>query len=204
MLHVLYLLLKNSFIMRQRLLLDSKVLEVTLSRLCMQLLENHGDFSNSVIIGLQPRGAKLAERIASRLSALLGYRVNMGLLDATFFRDDFRRRELPLQPNITKIPFLVEDKKVILVDDVLYTGRSVRAALDALQAYGRPAKVELLALVERKYTRELPVEGQYIGLTVNSIRSERVFVKWADENGQNQDEIWLLGESLPEPYPMNS
>jgi len=161
----------------------------------MQLLENHGDFSNSVIIGLQPRGAKLCEHIVAKLEKLLGYQVQSGFLDATFFRDDFRRREQPLQPHVTNIPFLVENKKVILVDDVLYTGRSVRASMDALQAYGRPTSVELLVLVERKYTRELPVEGQYVGLAVNTIRSERVLVQWANDQEHTSNEVWLLSNS---------
>jgi pyrimidine operon attenuation protein/uracil phosphoribosyltransferase len=164
----------------------------------MQLLENHGDFQDSVLIGLQPRGRILCEHIVEKLEKILGLKIEVGLLDATFFRDDFRRRDLPLQPNVTDIPFLVEGKKVILIDDVLFTGRSVRAALDALQAYGRPKKVELLTLVERKYTRELPVEGQYVGLHVNSIRSERVFVKWADEAGQKCNQVWLIGEFMQE------
>src|SRR5690606_1427635 len=113
--------------------------------------------------GLQPRGIFLADRLAARLKEFVNRKIELGYLDITFYRDDFRRRESPLKANSTKIDFTIENKKVILVDDVLYTGRSVRAALDAMNAFGRPAKVELLVLVNRKYTRHIPVEPDYIG-----------------------------------------
>lgn len=177
--------------MQKRLILDRLQLDITISRLCQQLIENHDHFTDSVILGMQPRGIFLAERINNKLKEITGIKIPIGYLDATFYRDDFRRRETPLKANATKIPFLIENKKVILIDDVLYTGRSVRAALDAMNAFGRPAKVELLVLIDRKYTRDLPVEANYIGKHVNSIQSQRVLVEWT-EQGYEQDHIWLV------------
>ncbi|MEY3342750.1 MAG: hypothetical protein RL090_434, partial [Bacteroidota bacterium] len=163
---------------------------ITIDRLCYQLIENHGDFSNSVIIGLQPRGVYLSNRIANRLSSLLGGKpIVNGNLDITFFRDDFRRREQVIVPSSTDIDFVVENKKVILADDVLYTGRSVRAAMDALQSFGRPLKVELLALIDRKFSREIPIEPNYVGKAIDSIMSEKVRVLWSEVDGT--DEVWL-------------
>ncbi len=160
-------------------------------RLCHQLIENHGNFSDSVIIGLQPRGRQVAQRLQRTLASILGTSVPTGFLDTTFHRDDFRRRETPLAANATLINFLIEGKNVILVDDVLYTGRSVRAALDAMIAYGRPANVELLVLIDRLYSRDLPIEATYVGRRVNSLLSQRVLVEWK-EQGIPEDNIWLI------------
>lgn len=147
------------------------------------MIENHGDFSNSVLIGLQPRGSAVADRLHDRIKTFTGIDVPLGTLDITFFRDDFRRRNIPIAANATKIDFLVEDKRVILVDDVLYTGRSVRAGLDALMAYGRPKEVEFLALIDRRFSRQLPVSADYIGRTVDAIKSEHVEVIWEGSSG---------------------
>ncbi len=157
--------------MQKKLLLSSQQLDLTIKRLCHQLIENHRDFENTVIIGLQPRGIFPAGRIKTRLEQILGREIPLGYLDITFYRDDFRRREKPAKANATNMPFIIEDKKVILIDDVLFTGRSVRAALDAMTAFGRPELVELLVLVNRKYTRNLPIEPNYIGRMggVNSV-----------------------------------
>lgn len=180
--------------MQKRLLLDKKLLNITIDRLCQQLIENHDDFSNSVLIGLQPRGSFLAKRIQERLKEHSGINVELGLLDITFFRDDFRRKGSPIQANETDIPFLVEKKKVILIDDVLFTGRSVRAALDAMNAYGRPELVELLVLIDRKYTRDLPIQPNYIGKSVNSMLSQKVIVEWNGVDGATSDDVWLINK----------
>lgn len=177
--------------MQKKLILDGPLLEITVSRLCQQLIENHQDFNNSVILGLQPRGVFLAERIHRQLELLLEKNVRMGFLDITFHRDDFRRREVPLEANTTSIPFIIENQKVILVDDVLYTGRSVRAALDAMIAFGRPSKVELLVLVNRRYSRDLPIQADYTGLSVNTMPSQRVLVEW-ENHGAKKDNVWLI------------
>jgi pyrimidine operon attenuation protein/uracil phosphoribosyltransferase len=175
----------------KKLLLSSDALAVTLNRLCAELIEIHEDFSNTVMIGLQPRGTFLAKRLASLLQSR--YKLNpipLGFLDSTFFRDDFRRREQPIIANQTQIDFLVEGKKVIFVDDVLYTGRSVRAALDAIHSFGRPEVIELLCLIDRKFTRHLPIQPNYTGRQVEAIRSERVLVNWEEESGA--DAVYLI------------
>ena len=176
--------------MSKRLILNNSLIDITLNRLCQQLIENHEDFSNSAIIGLQPRGAFPALRIKEKLELQLKTQVLLGKLDATFYRDDFRRREKPLKANTTDVPFIIEGKKVILIDDVLFTGRTVRAALDAMAAFGRPDKVELLVLIDRKYTRELPIEADYVGKYVDSVFSQRVMAEWKEQNGI-EDSVWL-------------
>jgi pyrimidine operon attenuation protein/uracil phosphoribosyltransferase len=177
--------------MEKRLILDTDLLQITINRLVEELIENHKDFQNTVLIGLQPRGVFLAQRIQKRLNERLNKELPLGLLDTTFYRDDFRRRDTPLQANATKIPFIIEDKKVILIDDVLFTGRTVRAALDAMIAFGRPRLVELLTFIDRKYTRDLPIQADYVGRRVNTIKSQRVLVEWTDQGAEN-DKIWLV------------
>lgn len=162
-------------------LLEGKGLELVLHRLCLELVENCGDFSNTAIIGLQPRGSLLSANLSKRLEKITGKSIKHGILDITFFRDDFRRGEEILKPNTTKIDFLVENAHVILIDDVLYTGRSVRAGLDALLAFGRPKKVELLTLIDRKNTRHIPVESNYIGLTVDTHAGQKVQLTWNED-----------------------
>lgn len=177
--------------MQKRLILDSDQIEITINRLCQQLIENHQNFEETVILGLQPRGIHLAETIKAKLQKLLRFDIKLGYLDTTFYRDDFRRRETPVKAKATQIDFIIEGKQIVLVDDVLFTGRSVRAALDAMIAFGRPQKVELLVLVNRKYARELPIEPDYIGKNVNTIESQRVLVEWK-ELGSKSDKIWLI------------
>jgi pyrimidine operon attenuation protein/uracil phosphoribosyltransferase len=177
--------------MEKRLILDTELLQITINRLVEELIENHDDFENTVLIGLQPRGIFLAERIKKRLEERLDKKLPLGYLDTTFYRDDFRRRDNPLQANATKIPFLIENKKVILIDDVLFTGRTVRAALDAMIAFGRPKLVELLTFIDRKYTRDLPIQPDYVGKRVNTLKSQRVLVEWVDQ-GAKSDKIWLV------------
>ena len=175
---------------QKRLILSSPLLEIMVSRLCQQLIENHADFANSVLLGLQPRGIYFAERIVAELRQTANLNVPLGYLDATFFRDDFRRRDI-LRPNATKVDFVIEKKKVILIDDVLATGRMVRAAIDAMQAFGRPSKVELLVLIDRQYNREVPIEADYTGLKVNTLDTQRVQVEWR-EQGHEADQIWIV------------
>lgn len=171
-------------------LLQTQQFELIIKRLCYQLIENHDQFKDSVIIGLQPRGVYLAQRIYQELKRIVGNeQISCGELDVTFFRDDFRKGA-PLLANKTKIDFIIEDKKVILVDDVLYTGRTIRAGLDAMLAFGRPRKVELLVLVDRRYSRHLPIEPDYIGMSVDTISSEKVKVSWRETEGK--DEVLLL------------
>ncbi|HYK76280.1 MAG TPA: bifunctional pyr operon transcriptional regulator/uracil phosphoribosyltransferase PyrR [Daejeonella sp.] len=179
--------------MQNLTLLDGQKFQITIQRLCHQLIENHNDFSDSVILGIQPRGIFLGRRIAEELQKILpSANILLGNLDITFFRDDFRRKDGLLLPSSTEIDFIIEDKKVILVDDVLWTGRTIRAALDAIQAFGRPKKVELLTLVDRRYARHLPIEADYIGITVDTINSQKVVVSWKETEGE--DKVTLLSE----------
>ncbi len=180
--------------MQKKLLLDHQLFEITIQRLCQQLIENHRNFDKTVLIGLQPRGIYLADRIQKTLEKTLEQNIEVGFLDITFYRDDFRRREKPLKANATNMPFILEDKKVVLIDDVLYTGRSIRAALDAMTAFGRPSLVELLILIERKYTRQLPIQPNYIGKSVNTMQSQRVQVEWQVQ-GAKKDNIWLINKA---------
>lgn len=167
--------------MSKKVLLNSKEIEIILHRLACQLIENHDDFSESVLIGLQPRGSYFAERLAKILKEDYAIEnLNLGLLDITFFRDDFRRREAPLEATNTQIDFLIENKKVVLIDDVLYSGRSVNAALTAIQSYGRPEYVELCVLIDRRFSRHLPIQPNYRGRQVDAINEERVTVNWKE------------------------
>jgi pyrimidine operon attenuation protein/uracil phosphoribosyltransferase len=179
--------------MQKKLILDSDLLNITISRLCQQLIENHNDFSDSVIIGMQPRGIYLADLIHKNLQSNIRKQIPLGYLDATFHRDDFRRRETPVKASENRIPFIIEGKKVILVDDVLFTGRTIRAAMDALITFGRPEKVELLVLIDRKYNRELPIEADYVGKTVSTVSAQRVLVE-LQAQGHKQNKIWLINK----------
>lgn len=179
--------------MQKKLILDSDLLDITLSRLCQQLIENHNDFGESAILGMQPRGIYLAELIHQKLEKALKKKIDLGYLDVTFHRDDFRRREIPIKANETRVPFLIENRNVILIDDVLFTGRTVRAAMDAMIAFGRPKKVELLVLIDRKYNRDLPIAPDYVGKAVNTLASQRVQVEWQAQ-GNKQNKIWLINQ----------
>jgi pyrimidine operon attenuation protein/uracil phosphoribosyltransferase len=175
--------------MKPRVILEKDKFDVTIKRLCHQLIEVHDDFRDSTIIGLQPRGIYLASRIKKELETILkNKKVNCGELDITFYRDDFRKKELI--PNKTNIDFIIEDKNVILIDDVLFTGRTIRAGLDAMLAFGRPKDVELLVLVDRRFSRHVPIQAKYVGITIDSIESQNVKVEWKELDGK--DKITLL------------
>ncbi len=175
--------------MSTKIILDTRQFEITIQRLCHQLIEQHNRFTDSVIIGLQPRGIYLAQRIQNELQKILKLKnIHCGDLDITFYRDDFRKKELI--PNRTNIDFIIEDKNVILVDDVLFTGRTIRAGLDAMQAFGRPKDVELLVLVDRRFSRHVPIQAKYVGITIDSIESQNVKVEWKETDGK--DKITLL------------
>ena len=177
--------------MQKRILLNHNHLSITISRLCHQLIENHNSFENTVLLGLQPRGIYLAERIKRILKESGQEDVPLGYLDITFYRDDFRRRDELLSPSETKIPFIIENKNVVLIDDVLYTGRTIKSALDAISAFGRPSKVEFMTLIDRIYSRHIPVEANYVGKYVNTVLSQKVLVELT-EQGKKEDNIWLI------------
>jgi pyrimidine operon attenuation protein / uracil phosphoribosyltransferase len=172
--------------MEKQIILNEKQFTLTLQRLCHQLIENHEDFSETVLIGLQPRGIHVLNRLKDLLESKLNKSVTCGNLDITFYRDDFRRRERPIIPSVTNIDFIIEGKNVVLIDDVLYTGRTIRSGLDALLAFGRPKKVELLALVDRRFNRDLPIQADYVGRSVDTLVEERVSVEWKELEGEDK------------------
>lgn len=173
-----------------RRVIDQQQLLITLDRLCFELIENHNDFEGSVLMGIQPRGVYLARRILERLRKFVpGLKLPYGELDITFFRDDFRRREM-IVPSTTHVDFLVEGKRVILVDDVFFTGRTIRAAMDALLAFGRPSTVELLVLIHRKFSKQLPIQPDYTGIAIDTVSSQKVKVHLEQPDGE--DGVWLV------------
>lgn len=177
--------------MSQKILLTGKEINIILHRLACQLLENHLDFSNTVLVGIQPRGIFLAQRLTKILKEDYKIKgIKLGSLDITFYRDDFRRSDKTLQANKTKIDFLVEDKNVVFIDDVLYTGRSIRAALTAIQSFGRPENIELLTLIDRRFSRHLPIQPNYRGRQVDAINDEKVKVMWQENDGE--DAVYLV------------
>lgn len=170
-----------------RVITEQRRFALTIERLCRQLIEQHGRFEDTCLIGIQPRGVHLADRLQRELQRILQTdSLAAGKLDITFYRDDFRTRDKPLSASRTEIDFLVEDKTVILVDDVLYTGRTVQAALTALHHYGRAKKVELLTMVDRRFNRHLPVQADYVGITVDAVDKAFVRVEWEALNGEDQ------------------
>lgn len=178
---------RQARLMKPRVILSDKAFQLTLSRLCHQLIENHGDFSNTCLIGVQPRGVALAERIVSGLKAKLPKQVILyGQLDATFYRDDFRRGDKIITANAINMEFSIEGKDVVLIDDVFYTGRTIRAAMDALLDFGRPKKVELLTLIDRRFSRHVPIQPDYTGRTVDAVASEVVKVEWKEQDGKDR------------------
>jgi pyrimidine operon attenuation protein/uracil phosphoribosyltransferase len=170
-------------------ILNEQQLAIIIKRLSHQVLENHVNLENTVLIGIQPRGIFVSDHIVREVQQLVpAEKVQYGKLDITFYRDDVRK-ELHV-PNYTDIPFSIENKSVVLIDDVLYTGRTIRAALDALLAFGRPAKVELLILIDRRFSRELPIQPDYVGRSIDSIISQKVKVFWKQRDGK--EEVVLL------------
>lgn len=179
--------------MDKKKLLNERSISITLNRLAHQLLENHGDFSNTVLIGLQSRGIHVLNQLVPILESNGINNIPHGTLDITFFRDDFRRRTSPLEPSMTKIDVLLEGKNVVFIDDVLYTGRSIRAGMDAINSFGRPKQIELLVLIDRRFSRELPIEPKYVGKTVDAIDTEKVVVEW-DQNIDHKGQVSLIRE----------
>jgi pyrimidine operon attenuation protein/uracil phosphoribosyltransferase len=177
--------------MSQKVLLSATEVHIALQRLACQLIENHDTFSNTVLIGIQPRGIYLAERLKEILEKDYKIKkIQLGYLDITFYRDDFRRGDKTLSANTTKIDFIVEDKKIVFIDDVLYTGRSIRSALTAIQSFGRPLEIELLTLIDRRFSRHLPIQPDYRGRQVDAIGNEKVKVCWKEQDGE--DAVYLV------------
>ena len=172
--------------MPKKILLDSKKIHLILSRLVYELIENHKDFQDTVLIGLQPRGVYLFNQILKVFETNHPkIKIKSGILDFTFFRDDFRRSEKTLKASSTQINFSVENKNVVLIDDVLFTGRSIKAAMSSMDSYGRPNSIELLVLIDRRYKREIPIQANYCGAKIDTFKGDRVNVVWNENSDKN-------------------
>jgi len=170
-------------------ILTEQQVALSIKRLAHQILENHLELKDTVLIGMQPRGIYVSDRIADELKKLTDpQKIAYGKLDITFYRDDVRK-EIKFA-NKTDIPFSIENKIVVIIDDVLWTGRTIRAALDALLDFGRPAKVELCVLIDRRFSRELPIHADYVGRTIDTFPSQKVMVRWKENHGV--DEVVLV------------
>lgn len=175
----------------QALLLNPQKVALITKRFALQIIENHKDLSNLAIIGLQPRGIALAKCVRNEVENLVGQDLKFGELDHTFFRDDIGRGEIHL-PKPSKIEFSTEGMNIIIIDDVLFTGRSVRAAIDAILRFGRPLRIELMVLVERIFERELPIKPDYKGISIDSRKvNQKVKVDWQSDENVN---VWLLNQ----------
>jgi pyrimidine operon attenuation protein/uracil phosphoribosyltransferase len=166
-------------------ILTEQQLAITIKRLAHQVLENHIHLDDTVFIGIQPRGVYLSDQIVEEIKKQISQdKVQYGKLDITFYRDDIRK-ELHV-PNQTNILFSIEGKNVVIIDDVLYTGRTIRATLDALMDMGRPEKVELCVLIDRRFSRQLPIQPDYVGKSIDSIISQKVKVYWKKRDGKEE------------------
>ena len=185
----------QSLFMQPKLLLNAHQIDILLHRLACQLIENHRDFSNAVLIGLQPRGIYLLDRLTQRLFQDYGSdNLTIGKLDITFFRDDFRRSDIPHAASSTEMNIPIEGKDIVFIDDVLYTGRSIRAALTAIESYGRPKSIELLTLIDRRFSRDLPIQPDYVGRQVDALQNDKVTVEWKATH--ETEAVYLLKDIL--------
>ena len=171
--------------MSSTLLLEKNEMARILDRLASQVLERHAACENVMLVGIQRRGADLARRLAERIEARLNAPVPLGTLDINLYRDDWTSLEGKPHIGQSKIPGSVDERVIILVDDVLFSGRTIRAALEALLDYGRPRAVELLVLIDRGH-RELPIHGDYVGRKINTARSEKVNVLMEERDGRDE------------------
>jgi pyrimidine operon attenuation protein/uracil phosphoribosyltransferase len=168
--------------------MDGHALDLTLTRIAHQILERRMPLDTMCIVGMQTRGVYLARRIAAKINALGGMTLKTGVLDTTLYRDDYRIAFRQPQVRVTDIPFDINGKNVVLVDDVLFTGRTVRAALDALMDHGRPRTIQLAVLVDRGH-RELPIRADYVGEQITTSPVQEVALKVSEIDGE--DSLWL-------------
>lgn len=173
----------------EKTLLNSKDLKIKLSRIVHQIIEYNNDIENLAVVGIKTRGEYLGKRVVNELKAATNKNIPFGTLDITLYRDDLRQNPVIPELKETDIPFKVEDTTIILVDDVLFTGRTIRAAIDAIMDYGRPSKIKLAVLIDRGL-RELPIQADYVGLNIETSLSEKikVFLKETDK----KDKVVLM------------
>jgi len=170
-------------------LMDETALKRTITRLAHEIIERCKGTENIAVIGIRTRGEFVARRIAKKIEEVENTTVPVGVLDTVMYRDDFRRTKALPAMEITDIPFSVDDKILILVDDVIYTGRTIRAAMDALMDFGRPSAIQLAVLIDRGH-RELPIKADYIGKSLPTAKNEEVRVQMREVDGR--DEILLV------------
>lgn len=181
--------------MTERQVMSDDGISRALSRIAHEILERNRGAGELLLVGIHRRGVPLAKRLSERLAEFEGVTVPVGSLDINLYRDDLRERERPrVRVHRTDLPVSIKDQRVVLVDDVLYTGRTVRAALDALNDYGRPTQVQLAVMIDRGH-RELPIRADYVGRNIPTARSEIVAVRTTENDGL--DEVVLL---RPEDY----
>lgn len=168
--------------MNQRIILDEETLKRSITRITFEIIEQNKDLDNLVLVGIKTRGITLAKRIAERMKALENVELKVGELDITYFRDDLVR---PIDLVKPTLPFDVNSKQVIIVDDVLYTGRTIRAALDAIMSMGRPKRIALAVLIDRGH-RELPIRPDYVGKNIPTSKEEDIKVELIENDGCDQ------------------
>jgi pyrimidine operon attenuation protein / uracil phosphoribosyltransferase len=173
------------------LLMDAQALDRALTRISHQILERNQEIKNIGIVGMQTRGVYLARRIAAKIGEIEHVELTAGVLDVSFYRDDYRIALKQPNVKVTNIPFNVNGIDMVLVDDVLYTGRTVRAALDALTDFGRPKTIQFAALIDRGH-REMPIAADYVGMTVTTRSNQEVALKVMEIDGE--DSVWLMEE----------
>ncbi|MBS1262587.1 MAG: Bifunctional protein PyrR [Calditrichaeota bacterium] len=176
---------------REVRLLDELDVQRSITRLAHEIIERNRGVENLGVVGIRTRGVDVARRIATAMGEIAGGKIDVGVLDVTMYRDDFRIRKVGPQMKVTDIPFEIDNTTVLLIDDVLYTGRTARAALDALIAYGRPARVQLAVLVDRGH-RELPIKADFVGKNIPTSSGENVQVRIREVDGV--DEVVLIRE----------
>ena len=171
----------------EREILNQESIVITIERLCHQLIEAHNTFDNTVLIGVQPRGTYLNNRILKKLKLIVpNSNIESGNVDISFYRDDLMRRDKPIVPEVMDIEISLEGKDIVLIDDVLFTGRSVRSAIDALMTFGRPKSIELLTLIDRRFSRDLPIQPTYVGKIIDAMESEKIIVEWKENTGADR------------------
>jgi pyrimidine operon attenuation protein/uracil phosphoribosyltransferase len=172
------------------LVMDADRMSKTLTRIAHEILERNRGIEELALVGIQTRGVHLARRLAHTIRGINGYDVPTGSLDITLYRDDLMRHAVGAQPVIrsTDIPFSIDDRRILLVDDVLYTGRTIRAALDALIEFGRPRAIQLVVLIDRGH-RELPIKADYVGRNVPTAATQSVQVRLVEADGRDEVEI---------------
>ena len=175
--------------MKKTIIMDRQAIARSIARICHEILEKNDNHKDIVLVGIHNRGVPLSERFQNKINELIGLKLERGSLDITFHRDDFRERLVVPEVKGTNITFTLNDKVVILVDDVLYSGRTIRAALDELNSFGRASKVQLAVLVDRGH-RELPIKADYIGKSIPTHEGEHVNVTLSETD--DEDSVLLV------------